>query len=68
MAEGISEFTGVSPRFTAMFGDRLMTDIKFACDNGMTGVLVLSGEATEEDYLSSGLKAIVKRSIAEWDR
>ena len=43
-------------------------DIKFACDNGMTGVLVLSGEATEEDYLSSGLKAIVKRSIAEWDR
>lgn len=45
-----------------------MTDIKFACDNGMTGVLVLSGEATEEDYLSSGLKAIVKRSIAEWDR
>ncbi len=33
---------------TAMVGDRLYTDIKMANDSGMTGILVLSGETTQD--------------------
>lgn len=68
MAQGIIAFTGIDAAHTAMVGDRLMTDIKFGCDNGMTSILVLSGEASLQDYLSSGLTAQVKESIAEWDK
>jgi ribonucleotide monophosphatase NagD (HAD superfamily) len=38
-----------------MVGDRLMTDMRFAVNNGFKSVLVLSGEATAEDAAASGL-------------
>lgn len=50
MAEAILEKFGFAPHETAMVGDRLYTDIAFANRNGLAGILVLSGETTEEDY------------------
>jgi HAD superfamily hydrolase (TIGR01457 family) len=38
-----------TPDTTAMVGDRLYTDMRMARDGGITGVLVLSGEATRSD-------------------
>ena len=55
MAEYVFDFTGATADKVAFVGDRLYTDIKFAINNGMTGVLVLSGETTEEMYKESGL-------------
>lgn len=40
---------GVTPQRTAMVGDRLYTDVAAGVNNGYTGILVLSGEATMED-------------------
>ena len=34
----------------AMVGDRLVTDIAFANNNGFLSILVLSGETSLEDY------------------
>lgn len=56
MAAGVLARTGAKPDRTAMIGDRLATDMRFAANNGLVGVLVLSGEATREDALASGLK------------
>lgn len=56
MAEYVFDFCAVSPEKVAFVGDRLYTDIKFAINNDLTGVLVLSGETTLEDYKKSGLK------------
>jgi HAD superfamily hydrolase (TIGR01450 family) len=50
MAKAILEKFGFRPEETAMIGDRLYTDIAFANRNNMTGILVLSGETTEEEY------------------
>ena len=44
----ISERAGVAPEKIAFIGDRLYTDIRMAMDYNMVGVLVLSGETTEE--------------------
>lgn len=41
---------------TAMVGDRLNTDIQGAANTGLTGILVLTGIATEEDVRHSDLK------------
>lgn len=38
---------------TAVVGDRLYTDIAAGIDNGLTGILVLSGEATIDDLKDS---------------
>ena len=40
----------------AMVGDRLYTDVAAGVNNGLTGVLVLSGEATMEDVATSEVK------------
>lgn len=69
VAAGIKNRTGVKASETAMFGDRLSTDMVFALNNGFIAALVLSGEATAEDLKNSGLKAdAVLNSIADWDR
>lgn len=44
---------GVTPQRTAMVGDRLYTDVAAGVNNGYTGILVLSGEATMEDVTVS---------------
>ena len=43
------EGLGLEPSRCAMVGDRLYTDMAMATRAGVKGVLVLSGEATEED-------------------
>ncbi len=47
------KITGVSKSETAMVGDRLYTDVAAGVDNGYTGILVLSGEATLKDVEGS---------------
>lgn len=54
MAEYVFDAFGAKPEDVAFVGDRLYTDIKFATDNGMTSVLVLSGETTAETLRESG--------------
>ena len=46
---------GLEPSNCAMVGDRLYTDMEMAQRAGST-VFVLSGEATQEDLLVSGLE------------
>lgn len=68
MAECIRRKLGLKSYEIAMVGDRLATDMKFGVDNGFVSVLVLSGEATEEDLRRSGLKVdVVVPSIAHID-
>ena len=43
------EALGLEPARCAMVGDRLYTDMAMANRAGVVGVLVLSGEATQED-------------------
>lgn len=45
--------TGVDKEHTAMVGDRLYTDIAAGRNNGLTSILVLSGEASLEDVQTS---------------
>ena len=56
MAKYIEEDYGLRPDEIAMVGDRLYTDIKFATNNGMMGILVLTGETTREDLTESEVK------------
>ncbi len=39
---------GIAPENTCVVGDRIYTDIKSGLNAGITGILVLSGETTEE--------------------
>ncbi len=48
-AELIVEYSGVDREDICMFGDRLYTDIALGRKNGITSVLVLTGEATLDD-------------------
>ena len=48
----ISEMTGVDKKAMCVFGDRLYTDIALGKKNGVTAVLVLSGETTKEDLMT----------------
>lgn len=48
--------TGFTADETAMVGDRLYTDVATGVNHGMTGILVLSGEATMEDVAVSDVK------------
>ena len=45
--------TGLKAEQLAMVGDRLYTDIAMAARHGMTGILVLTGEAKKEDIVNS---------------
>lgn len=47
--EMIGKFTGFGNDEMCVFGDRLYTDIALGKNFGVTSVLVLSGETTEED-------------------
>ncbi len=48
--------TGHAPAAMAMVGDRLYTDVATGVNHGMTGILVLSGEATLADVATSDVK------------
>lgn len=45
--------TGFDRSEVAMVGDRLYTDVAAGVNNGLTGILVLSGEATTDDVRTS---------------
>jgi len=51
--EMICEATGVSKDDMCLFGDRLYTDIALGARNGVTSVLVLTGETTADDVDSA---------------
>lgn len=48
--------TGFALSEMAMVGDRLYTDVATGVNHGMTGILVLSGEATMDDVAASDVK------------
>lgn len=48
MGDGIARLTGVEKGRMCMVGDRMHTDIRFANNNSMLSILVLSGETTKE--------------------
>ncbi len=48
--------TGFSLGEMAMVGDRLYTDVATGVNHGMTGILVLSGEASLADAATSDVK------------
>ncbi len=69
IAEGVEAMTGIPRTQTAMIGDRLTTDMRFALDNGLKAVLTLSGVTDRKTYEASGLKVDkVIDSLAVWDR
>ena len=47
--------TGFAPGEMALVGDRLYTDVATGVRHGMTGILVLSGEATMDDVAKSDI-------------
>ncbi len=53
MAEELVRFTGIPRDKMCMVGDRLNTDIRFGNNNQIKTIMVLSGEATEEDLKTS---------------
>jgi 4-nitrophenyl phosphatase len=52
----IISITGVQKERIAFVGDRLYTDIAIGVENGVTSVLVLSGETKQEDLSFSKIK------------
>jgi len=68
LGQGVRNLVGCEAREVAMFGDRLLTDIPLAKNNGFVAVLVLTGESTLKDHEKSKIKAdIILPSVAEWD-
>ncbi len=66
IAEGILYRLGVRAEDTAMVGDRLNTDMRFAANNGFLSILVMTGETTEEMLGKSVFKPnVVLPSIAD---
>lgn len=66
MAEAAAQRLGLPPQRIAMIGDRLYTDMRMALENGMTAILVLTGETTLEMLASSPLKPhLVIPSLAD---
>ena len=49
MITGVLDELGLEPVKCAMIGDRIYTDMAMARASGVHGVLVLSGEATQDD-------------------
>ncbi len=69
IADCISKMTGIPLDRTAMIGDRLSTDMRFAIDNGLKAVLTLTGETDLNDYEKSGYRVDkIIASVAEWDK
>lgn len=68
MGEGARRRVNCEPHEVAMVGDRIMTDIVLAKNNGFVSILVLTGEATLADHEKSSVKAdIILPSINDWD-
>lgn len=66
MAKAVSRLCKACGKEIAMVGDRLYTDMRFACENGFYSVLVLSGETKKEDVADCSLEIDrVVGSIAE---
>ncbi len=55
-AEYIHKTTNIPLEKTAVVGDRLYTDMRFAADNGMCAVGLLSGEMTRDDIEKSDIR------------
>ncbi len=51
--EMMGEITGIPLSEVVIFGDRLYTDIALGRRNGVTAILVLTGETTEEDVAAA---------------
>lgn len=65
MAEGAARRLGLKKEELCMIGDRAYTDIRFANQNGLMSVLVLSGETKQEDLMNlSDRPGLVLGSIA----
>lgn len=67
----IREVTGYSSRDICIFGDRLYTDIALGKQNGITSILVLTGETTKADLEKTApadYPDIVLQSLLEADR
>ena len=56
MARYIMERYGLQGDEIAMCGDRLYTDIRFATDNGLKSILVMTGETTKEMLSASDIR------------
>jgi len=56
IVEAALERTGLKANELAMVGDRLYTDIETGLQHGMTAILVMTGETTEEMRLASSTK------------
>ncbi len=56
MAEFVFDHCNADPKECAFVGDRLYTDIKFGVNNGMTSILVLTGETTVDMLFKSDVK------------
>ncbi len=70
VVEMIESVTGISRSDTCIFGDRLYTDIALGAHNGVTSVLVLTGEGTlaEAEALPEGDRPdYIFDSLAEVD-
>lgn len=68
MARMIMSYTGCRADELCMFGDRIMTDVAFAEDNGFLSAFVLSGEGTTEELAASGRHAdIILDNIGRFD-
>lgn len=70
VVEMVEAVTGISRADTCIFGDRLYTDIALGAHNGVTAVLVLTGEGTlaEAEALPDGDKPdYIFPSLAEVD-
>jgi HAD superfamily hydrolase (TIGR01457 family) len=66
MLEMAAAEMGVPAERTIMVGDRLYTDIRMAYDAGTTSILVLTGETSTEDLLTSEVKpTFVLDSVAD---
>ena len=68
LGDGVMKMVGCKPHEVAMIGDRLMTDLVLAKNNGFVAVLVLTGEATLADHEACPHKAdIILDSVSVWD-
>ncbi|MFA6866792.1 MAG: HAD-IIA family hydrolase [Clostridia bacterium] len=74
MAEFVFDHCNANSEDIAFVGDRLYTDIKFAINNGMTSVLVLTGETdlpmlmksdTKPDYVFDSVNDLRKYAVKE---
>lgn len=65
MLEGMLKRTGVSKKELCLMGDRLITDIKMGIDFGILNILVLTGEAKEEDLMGSAILPdfVIKKNV-----